>query len=98
MGKVSSIKALSDQKVQITLEVSQAEALWLRGNMEHIHIFSERNLDCDAKLIKRGKKESTKYFLLPRELRKGVMASPDVKCTRIETKTKNLFIFSVPKF
>ena len=98
MGKISSLKAISEQKVQITLELTQSEALWLKGNMDQMHLFSEKNLENDTKLIQRGKKESTKYFLLPRELRKGVIASNNVKCSRIDTKTKHIFIFSVPKY
>lgn len=98
MGKISSLKAISDQKVQVTLELTQNEVLWLKGNLEQMHLFSEKNLEWDSKLIQRGKRESTKYFLLPRELRKNVTVSSNIKCARIDSKTKNIFIFSVPKY
>lgn len=98
MGKITSIKALSDQKVQVTLEVTQLEVLRLKGNLEQMHLFSEKNLEDTARLIQRGKKESTKYFLLPKALRKGVGTSNNVECTKIDSKTKYLFIFSVSKY
>lgn len=98
MGRVLGVKAAGEDKVNITLEVTQKEALWLKGNMEKVHLFSENNLDFETRLIQRGKKDSTKYFLLPKELRDGVLPSEKVECNRIDTKTKYIFVMSVPKF
>ena len=66
--------------------------------MEKMHIFSENNLKYKARLVKRGKRESTKYFLLPKEFRKTVQASENVNSNVIETKTKAIFIFEVSKY
>lgn len=98
MGKISGIKALNDDKVIVNLELTSKELIWLQGNLSKIHIFSEKNLKHETRLIKRGKRESTKYFLLPRELRGGIIPSGVIMCNKIETKSKNIFIFSVPKY
>ncbi len=97
MGKISSLKTLSEDKNIMTLEVSSEETIWLKGNMEKMHLFSENNLEYETRLVQRGKKESTKYFLMPKEFRKGVIPSNSINCNRIETETKYLFIFAVEK-
>lgn len=98
MGKISGIKAINDEKVIVNLELNTKELLWLQGNLNKVHIFAEKNLTFETRLIKRGKRESTKYFLLPRELRDGVTPAGAILCNKIETKSKNMFIFSVPKY
>lgn len=98
MGKVSTIKTLNDEKVTVTLELNQKELLWLKGNLDNVHIFAEKNLTCPTRLVQRGKRESTKYFLLPREYREGITPTTKVKCNKIETTTKTIFIFEVPKY
>ena len=98
MGKISGLKTISEDKVLVTLELSQSETLWLKGNLDNVHLFSENNLEYETRLVQRGKKESTKYFLMPKDFRKGVMLSNSIKCNKIETKTKCIFIFSVNKY
>lgn len=98
MGKILNLKSINDEKVQVTLELTQKEVLWLQGNLDKMHLFSENNLESETRLVQRGKRESTKYILMPKEFRKGVVPSNSVKCTKIETKTKNLFIFAIQKY
>lgn len=98
MGKILNLRTVNDDKVHVTLELSQKEVLWLEGNMEKMHVFSENNLTHETKLVQRGKKESTRYFLIPKNLRRKVMISNSVKCTTIEGKTKQLYIFAVNKY
>ncbi len=96
MGKILGLKTVNDEKVLVNLELTSKEVLWLKGNLEDMHIFSENNLEYETRLIKRGKRESTKYFLLPKELRDDIMPSNNVSCNKIKTKTKEILIFSVP--
>ena len=98
MARIIEIKSLNENKNKVSLELSNEELSWLKGNMEKIHIFSEKNLEFKARLVKRGKRESTKYFLLPKEFRKTVMPSDNVNSTVIETKTKAIYIFEVNKY
>ena len=98
MGKISSLKTISDDKVIVTLELTSAESVWLKGNLEKMHIFSENNLEIKTRLVQRGKKESTKYFLMPKEFRRGILPSNSIDCNKIETKTKCIFIFAVNKY
>lgn len=98
MGKILNLKTQSNEKINITLELNPQEVLWLKGNLDKMHLFSENNLEEISRLVQRGKRESTKYFLLPKEYRKGVNPSNIVPCTKINTKTAHLFIFAVNKY
>ena len=80
----------------MNLELTSKEALWLKGNLDKMPIFSENNLEYETRLIKRGKRESSKYFLLPKELRENLFPFNNVLCNNIKTKTRNLIIFSIP--
>lgn len=98
MGRITNIKSLNEEKVNVTLEFSQKEVLWLKGNLESMHLFSDNNLDVDTRLVQRGKRESTKYILVPKEFRKDTKPSNNLRCAKIETKTKNFLIFSIDKY
>lgn len=98
VAKILNMKTGQEEKVQITIEEHQKQIQWLEGNMDNMHIFSENNLKTNTKLVKRGKRESTKYFLIPRELRCGNLMSDNAKCTAIDGKTKQIYIFSVNKY
>jgi hypothetical protein len=98
MSRITNIKNISDDKVVVTLEMSKEEYDYLRGSLEKIYVFSERDLEFEARLVQRGKKESTKYLLLPKEIRKTVKPTEKVKVAKMESKTKNIFIFSVSKY
>ena len=98
MSKIIEIKSISEDKNKVTLELNSKELSWIEGKMEKMHLFSEDNLKYKAKLVKRGKRDSTKYFLLPKEFRKNVNSSNNVKSTVIESKIKSIFIFEVSKY
>ena len=40
MGKISSLKTVSEDKVVVTLELSSNETVWLKGNLDKMHLFS----------------------------------------------------------
>ena len=98
MGKISNIKTLNEEKASITLELTQKELLWLSGNLDKMYLFSEKNLIHSTRLVQRGKRDSTKYLLMPKEFRKHIIPTNDVACNIIETKTKSIMVFMVNKF
>lgn len=97
MGQIQSVKTMKNGKVIVTLELSETELLWLQGNMQDMHLFSESNLMYRTKLVQRGKRESSKYFLMPKELRQNLVANKEVNCNKIETSSKTIYLFAVNK-
>lgn len=98
MSTISSVKANKDNTLQVTFEMSQKEYELLQGAMENIHIFAEKNNTEETKLVTRGKKESSKYFLAPKSHRKILLASNAVPVQVIETKTHYHVIYSNKKY
>ena len=73
------------------------EAKQLRGNMANIHLFTENVLDMKTNISQRGKNESTKYFLIPKEARSGLVYDAKITCQRIDTSAKPFFVFAINK-
>ncbi|MBN2422327.1 hypothetical protein JXB41_03805 [Candidatus Woesearchaeota archaeon] len=97
MGTILNARLQEDGKVVYEICVDKDEALRLKGNMEHIHLFAEDASMIKSRISLRGKNEATKYFLIPRELRKEITTKKEVSCQKIKTKYKDIFIYIVDK-
>ncbi|MBU0758210.1 MAG: hypothetical protein KKF44_09135 [Nanoarchaeota archaeon] len=97
MGTILNAKLLEDGKVVYEICVDKEEALRLKGHMENIHIFSEDASDMKSRISLRGKNEATKYFLIPKDLRKTITTKKEVLCQKLEAKYKDVFVFIVDK-
>ena len=73
------------------------ESLLLKGHIKNVHIFSEDSADIRTNLSQRGKNEATKYFLVPKQLRNNLKFNEKVKCQKLETNTKIIFVYVVDK-
>jgi superfamily II RNA helicase len=81
----------------VEVEMDYEESLQLKGHIRNIHLFSEDSAEIKTNLSQRGTNEATKYFLIPRELRENLKFEEKVKCQRLETDTKIIFIYVVDK-
>lgn len=97
MGKVLGTKVTKDGKVIFEVEMAYEESLQLKGNIKNIHLFSEDAAEIKTNLSQRGKNEATKYFLVPRNLRVNLKFNEKVKCQKLETDTKIIFVYVVNK-
>ena len=97
MGSILSSKTTKDGKIIYEVLVDYEESLQLKGHIKNVYIFSEDVSDIKTNLSARGKNEATKYFLIPRELRHNIKFTDKVKCQKLETDTKMLFIYVVDK-
>ncbi len=98
MGAILNSRVVKD-KIVFSVCVEQEEALQLKGNVKDIHIFSERIADIRTNLSGRGKNSATKYFLIPRELRKNIKfpQTKQISCQKIDAKEHVIFIYLVNK-
>jgi hypothetical protein len=97
MGSILNAKATKDGKMIFEVLLEYDEALQLKGHISNVHIFSDDVSDLPTNVSLRGKYEATKYFLIPKELRKDLKFNTKVTCQRIETPTKQIFIYLVDK-
>ena len=96
MGKIISSKR-SDNGILFEVEVDYDEATILQGHYDDIHLFTEKIADFETNISSRGKNSVTKYFLIPRNLRKNVDYKCPVNCQKIETEEKIIFVYVVDK-
>jgi hypothetical protein len=97
MGRIFGTKTTKEGNVVFEIELDYEESLQLKGHIKDIHVFSEDVADIKTNLSQRGKNEATKYFLIPRELRSGLKFNEKVRCQKIETDTKIIFVYVVDK-
>jgi len=97
MGQIIGIKTTKDDKVVVEVNMTYEESLMLKGHIKNIHLFSENAAEIKANLSQRGTNEATKYFLIPRELRDNLTFNEKVKCQRIDTDNRILFVYMVDK-
>jgi hypothetical protein len=98
MGTILGTKMKEDGKVIFEVCVDYEEAVQLKGFMDNVHIFSENIAEMKTNISQRGKNEATKYFLIPRELRKNLDFNSEIKCQKIDLKTKTIFIYIADKY
>jgi len=97
MGVILGTKTTKDNKIIFEVEMDYEESLKLKGHIKNIHVFSEDAAEIKTNLSQRGTNEATKYFLIPRELRENLKFNEQVKCQKIETDTRMMFVFVVNK-
>jgi hypothetical protein len=97
MGSILNSKTTNDGKIIFEVVVDYEESLQLKGHVNNVHLFSEEVVDIKSNISLRGKNEATKYFLIPKELRQGLMFNTKVTCQKMETPTKVIFIYVVDK-
>ena len=97
MGTILGKKTTKDNKIIFEVEIDYEESLKLKGHIKNVHVFSEDAAEIKSNLSQRGTNEATKYFLIPRELRDNLKFNEQVKCQKIDTDTRTIFVFVVNK-
>ncbi len=97
MGTILSSRTKEDGKVVFEVLVDYEESLQLKGNLNNVHLFSEDVAEIKTKMTRRGRNESTTYFLVPKNLREKKELNKDAYCQKIETKTNTIFIYVINK-
>jgi hypothetical protein len=98
MGEIISSRVKEDGKVVFEIAVSYEEAKQLKGHLNRVHVFSEDVADIKSNIAQRGKNEATKYFLIPKEVRKTMkLTDAPVGCQLIETNGRYIFVYVVDK-
>ena len=96
MGKIISSRKQKD-KVITEIMFDYEEHLQLKGHLDDVHLFTEHVAEVQTNISQRGKNEATKYFLIPRQFRKGFKFNNAISCQRFDTENKVFFIYVVNK-
>ena len=93
MGEIVSSKRHEEDKVVVELLLDHDEYRQLKGEMDDIYVFSDKVARTPSKVSLRGRNEATKYFLIPRKLRKQLAINGEVSCQRLDSDGKSIFIY-----
>lgn len=92
MAEIINTKKEEDRLV-CEVAMGYDEALQLKGHLSGIRLFSEEVIERETNLSQRGKNSATKYFLIPRDMRRGLKFNSKVTCQRVNTDSKIFFIY-----
>ena len=96
MGKILSSRR-QGKGILFEVEVGYDEATILHGHYDDVHLFTEKIAEFETNISSRGKNSATKYFLIPKNLRRNVDYKCPVNCQKIETGDKIIFVYVVDK-
>lgn len=97
MGQIISATLTKEDKMLLKIRMSYEESLSLKGHTKNIRVFSDNNAEVQTNISKRGSREATKYFLIPKRLRGDLDFESEVKCQKIVSEKSTLFIFKIKK-
>ena len=83
--------------VILEIKADYEEYLQLQGRLDNIYLITEEEDLVKTNISQRGKNEATKYFLIPRELRKGFKFNNAASCKKIDYEDKVLFVYIIDK-
>lgn len=84
-------------KVHSEIVSEYDEYLQLHGNMEKVYLFSEKCATIQTNISQRGKNSATKYFLIPKQLRRGFRCNNAISCQRLDLGDRIIFIYVLDK-
>lgn len=96
MGTIISSKK-KGEKVVLEIVAEYDEFLQLRGHLNNIRLITENIAEVKTNISQRGKNEATKYFLIPREFRKGFKFNNATSCQKLEFGDKIIFFYVINK-
>ncbi len=97
MGTILTTKMTTDKKVIVEVLLDYDEFVQLKGQMHNVHLFSEDNAEYKTNISQRGKNSATKYFLIPKSLRKGIRFTDEISCVKLELKGRTVFVYLIKK-
>ncbi len=96
MGTIVSSKK-DGEKVLVEVLSDYQEYLQLKGHLNDIRLFTENVAEIQTNISQRGRNEATKYFLIPRQFRKGFKFNNSTSCQRLDFGDKVIFMYVVDK-
>ena len=94
MGKILKQK-LAEDGILAEVLLSRDETRDLGGIMDNVTVFTDDRATVQTRISLRGRHEATKYFLIPKQLRKDLNVRGSVSCQRIRRGTNDVFVYIV---
>jgi len=96
MGTIISSKKDGDDVI-VEVLTAYNEFLQLKGHLNDVYLITKNVAEVQTNISQRGKNEATKYFLIPRQFRKGFKFNNTTSCQRLDFKDKVMFVYIIDK-
>ena len=96
MASIISSK-IHENHVVLSLKLEHNEAKELNGNVNNIHLIAEDDIVETASVYEKGRNGNTKYFLIPRILRKKIRIKKEAKCMILDKGDRIMCVYFVGK-
>ena len=98
MAKILSLRNVAENRYIYEIELDSDEASQIDGSVKDIVLFSNKDFISDTTISKRGKDGRTKYFLIPKNVRKRIeLTDKKIVCQRLDLRNRTFFIYAVEK-
>ena len=97
MGTILNTRMADDKRIIVELSLDYDEYIQLKGHMHNVHLLSEDNIETEAHISERGRNAATKYFLIPKSMRKGLKFGESITCHKVELPNRKIFVYVVKK-
>lgn len=97
MATIISSRKHGSNKIIAEVLSDYDEFLQLKGHLNNVYLFTDNVAEVKTNISQRGKNEATKYFLIPRQFRKGFKFNNTTSCQRLDLKDKVIFVYVVDK-
>ena len=98
MGEIIDSKVLANNNIlcKVLLEIDEAQAL--KNGFRRVYLFAPKLCEKEAKIIERGRNNSTKYFEIPFSLRFRKKKTYDAASyQKLENHSKIFYIYVINK-
>lgn len=96
MAEIISTSVKKDDVI-ISLKLTRQEYMELSGHYDDILCLAKAAVVNPAKIYLPGQQSSTKYFLIPKNIRDCLPDDSEVKCQKIDTSTAHIIVYVVQK-
>ncbi len=87
-----------DDYILVSLKLDFEEAKVFNNMVGNVSLIPHELVKTESAIYERGKNGATKYFLIPKSLRKDTKLTKFVSCLKVDTKDKIIWTYFMDKF
>ncbi len=96
MGVVISSKRKNNHVI-LSIKLDLNEVPKLKSTIGNVHVIPEDDAEEKSSIHERGREGCTKYFLIPKALRRGIKLKKEVACLKQESDKKVIWAYIMDK-
>lgn len=87
-----------DDHIVLSVKIDFEEARVLKDMVGTISLIPHESVKVESTVYERGKNGATKYFLIPKLLRKDTLLTKSISCMKFDAEDKIIWAYFMEKF